>query len=604
MSLFKELNRRNVTRVAIAYAVAGWVLTEVASVVLPTFQAPGWVLRVLIALLIMGFPLALVFAWVYELTPEGLKKEKDIQPEQSITSHTARKLNLVVIVLLVIAIGLVAFDRFIARDAAPPPAVATSAQQAQDDGAIPSVAVLAFQNMSTDAENEFFADGISEEILNLLADVSGLSVASRTSAFAFKSKDLPIPEIARALNVRYVLEGSVRKAGEQVRVTAQLIDAETDRHLWSETYDRALRDIFKIQDEIAAAIGQALQVRLLGDEGTEVRAVAIDPDIYTRFLEARYLLRRRHADDMQEANRLLIDVVAAEPRFARAHILLGEAYLLNTREGALVEEKVGLALANMHASLARSLDPGLGGIDMIMGNIAAENSNPLAALKYYEQAIKLEPGEARPYHWRGMIYNALGYRDRCIQDLGKALELDPQNPNVHYAFASCLLMGAGDFDRAIELAERGPALGNPGGYVLTVLAEELRGDRAAALGHLLRYVEMLDTQKEAYAALLAHWQGQDAGQPLTREQVDTDYHVLFLWGDTEADKEAILQEVTREGFQLGVIRVLWADRHAELRRDPSFMAALEAYGAFEAWRELGPPPGCRVIGESFSCQAQ
>ncbi len=383
MSFFNELNRRNVTRVAIAYAVAGWVLTEVASVVLPTFQAPGWVLRVLIALLIMGFPLALVFAWVYELTPEGLKKEKDIQPEQSISSHTARKLNLVVIVLLVIAIGMVVFDRFIARDATQATAV-TTAQQAQGDGAIPSVAVLAFQNMSTDAENEFFADGISEEILNLLADVSGLSVASRTSAFAFKSKDLPIPEIARALNVRYVLEGSVRKAGEQVRVTAQLIDAETDRHLWSETYDRALRDIFKIQDEIAAAIGQALQVRLLGDEGSEVKAVAVDPDVYTRFLEARYLLRRRHADDMQQANRLLIDVVAAEPRFARAHILLGEAYLLNIREGALVEDKVGLALANMHASLARSLDPGLGGIDMIMGNIAGDNNNPWAALKYYE----------------------------------------------------------------------------------------------------------------------------------------------------------------------------------------------------------------------------
>ena len=239
MSFFNELNRRNVTRVAVAYGVAGWLLTEVASVVLPTFEAPGWVLQVLIALLIMGFPLALVFAWVYELTPEGLKKESEIQSENSITSHTARKLNLVVIVLLVIAIGMVAFDRFIARDTTTPAAAVTPVQQAQDDGAIPSVAVLAFQNMSTDAENEFFADGISEEILNLLADVSGLSVASRTSAFAYKSKTLPIPEIAKALNVRYVLEGSVRKAGEQVRVTAQLIDAETDRHLWSDTYDQA-----------------------------------------------------------------------------------------------------------------------------------------------------------------------------------------------------------------------------------------------------------------------------------------------------------------------------------------------------------------------------
>jgi TolB-like protein len=605
LSFFKELNRRNVTRVAIAYGVAAWVLTEVASVVLPTFQAPEWVLQVLIALLIMGFPLALIFAWVYELTPEGLKKEADIPQENSITSHTARKLNLVVIVLLVIAIGMIVFDRFIARDDPQPMMVDTSVQQTQGDGTTPSVAVLAFENMSADAENAFFADGISEEILNLLADVSELSVASRTSAFAFKGKTLPIPEIAKALNVRYVLEGSVRKAGDQIRVTAQLIDAETDRHLWSETYDRALRDIFSIQDEIAAAIGQALQVRLLGDEGSEVRAEAIDPDVYTRFLEARYLLRRRDWADMQEANRLLIDVVAAEPRFARAHILLGEVYLLNDQEGALVEPKIGLALANMHASLARSLDPGLGGIDMILGNIANENNKPWAALKYYDQAIRLEPGEARPYHWRGQLYTILGYRDRCSQDLEKALELDPQNPNVHYAFANCLLMSPEDFDRAVELAEHGPSLGNSGGYILAVIAEDLRGDRAEALRHLVHYVEEIRPSDKAYDMLLGHWQGDYVGESLPPEQLETiDSHILFLWGNTERDKEAILQRVIQDGFQTNVIRMLWNERYSELRGDPRFMSALEASGAFEVWRELGPPPGCRVSGETFSCQVQ
>jgi len=602
LSFFNELNRRNVTRVAIAYGVAGWVLTEVASVVLPTFQAPEWVLQVLISLLILGFPLALVFAWVYELTPEGLKKESDITQENSITSHTARKLNLVVIVLLVIAIGMVVFDRFVARDATPPAAAVTPVEQARDDGSIPSVAVLAFHNMSADAENEFFADGISEEILNLLADVSGLSVASRTSAFAFKGKTLPIPEIARALNVRYVLEGSVRKAGEQVRVTAQLIDAETDRHLWSDTYDRALRDIFSIQDEIAAAIGLALQVRLLGDEGGEVRAEAIDPDIYTRFLEARYLLRRRGAADMQEANRLLIDVVAAEPRFARAHVLLGEAYLLNTREGALVEPKIGSALANMHASLARSLDPALGGIDMIQGNIAQDNDDPLTALKFYEQAIRLEPEEARPYHWRGQLYSLLGYSDRCKQDTEKALELDPQNPNVHYVFAQCLLMGAGEFDRAIELAEHGSSLGNQGGYILTVLAEELRGDRAAALGHLIYYVENITTDNEGYAGLLANWQGKGTREPMILVDPGTaDTLIPIFRGDTEVIFQMLEQQ---DESRNSMIRNLWADRYTELRRDPRFMTALEASGILEVWRELGPPPGCQVSGETFNCLVQ
>jgi len=312
-------------------------------------------------------------------------------------------------------------------------------------------------------------------------------------------------------------------------------------------------------------------------------------------------LRRRGAADMAEANRLLIDVVAAEPRFARAHVLLGEAYLLNTDEGALVEQEVSSALANMHASLARSLDPGLGGIDMILGNIANENNNPLAALNYYEQAIRLEPENPRPYHWRGSIYHILGYRDLCKHDLEKALELDPQNPNVHYAFASCLLMGAGDFDRAVELAERGSGLGNPDGYILTVLAEDLRGDRAAAMAHLLRFVEEIEPQNETFAALLAHWQDKGAGEPLPREQLDTtDERILLFRGETEA----VLQSLTQDGFQNNVIRDFWADRYSELRGDPRFMTELEVYGAFDVWRELGPPPGCRVSGETFSCQPQ
>jgi TolB-like protein len=233
--------------------------------------------------------------------------------------------------LLVVAIGLFVYDRFF-LDTVTGPAASTPREvvTAAPGEQRPSVAVLAFENMSADADNEYFADGISEEILNLLADVKGMAVASRTSAFAFKGKELPIPEIAAALKVRYVLEGSVRKAGEQVRVTAQLIDADTDRHLWSETFDRTLRDVFTIQDEIAKAIGGALQVELLGEGGEAVKSESIDPDVYNRFLEARYLLRKRNDEDVDAGNRLLIDVVAAEPLFARAHVLLGEAYLLNT----------------------------------------------------------------------------------------------------------------------------------------------------------------------------------------------------------------------------------------------------------------------------------
>ena len=239
MSFIAELKRRNVIKVAIAYVIVAWLLLQVADVMLPTFGSPAWVMRAFSFLLILCFPLALLFAWAFELTPDGVKREKDIDPTESIAHATGRKLDFVIIAVLVLAVGFLVVDRY----SAPPASVS---QQVVEK----SIAVLPFVNMSDDAGNEYFSDGISEEILNSLAKVKDLKVAGRTSSFAFKGRNENLRTIGEALGVSHILEGSVRKAGAQVRITAQLVKADDGYHLWSQAYDRELTDIFAIQDEI------------------------------------------------------------------------------------------------------------------------------------------------------------------------------------------------------------------------------------------------------------------------------------------------------------------------------------------------------------------
>jgi TolB-like protein len=271
MSLFGELKRRNVFRVAIAYSVVAWLVAQVAELAMESFGSPDWVMKTLLLLLAIGLPIAIVFAWAFEMTPEGVKREKDVDRTTSITHQTGRKINTIIISVLVIALGFsVVTHRWAGGDGTESPAVDAPTQTTASSDQ--SIAVLPFVNMSNDADNEYFSDGISEELLNVLVRVEGLRVASRTSSFAFKGKDTSIPNIAESLGVEHVLEGSVRKAGNTVRVTAQLIDARTDTHLWSETYDRKLEDIFAIQDEISGHIVEALKIALgAGGEQTTAR---------------------------------------------------------------------------------------------------------------------------------------------------------------------------------------------------------------------------------------------------------------------------------------------------------------------------------------------
>lgn len=322
MNLISELQRRNVIRMAGLYLVGAWLITQVAATLLPVFDAPGWAMKTIVGILLLGFIPALVFSWVFEMTPDGLKRDDEITPEQSSAPQTARRMERMIIVLFSIALALFVFDKFVLapkRDAAlvtettktlQAVAKTEATQKARDN----SIAVLPFVNMSEDKGNQYFSDGISEELLNVLVRVDDLSVASRTSSFAYRDKQMSSSAIAKELNVGHILEGSVRKFGNKVRITAQLIDADDDRHIWSKTYDRELTDIFAIQDEIANAIVLALRGSLAdAKKSTEVvvKADTTNMQAYDKYLKARELFIARR--DLKESMRLFEEVVENGP---------------------------------------------------------------------------------------------------------------------------------------------------------------------------------------------------------------------------------------------------------------------------------------------------
>ena len=286
MSLFSELKRRNVFRVALAYAVVAWLLMQIGDTLAPALLLPEWTMRFLAFVLILGFPLALFAAWAIQLTPDGIKLEKAIKRAGPNSPLTGRKLDALIIALLMVAVAYFAWDKFAVRDNSPAEPPVASAEPTSERR---SIAVLPFVNLSGDAEQEYFSDGLSEELLNLLAKIPQLRITSRSSAFYFKGKDYTIADVGEQLGVSHILEGSVRRSGDQIRITAQLVDVSTDTHLWSDTWDRTFEDVFAIQDEIAAAVTTALKIQLVDELP---HAFVTDPHAYDLYLKSARAGRR------------------------------------------------------------------------------------------------------------------------------------------------------------------------------------------------------------------------------------------------------------------------------------------------------------------------
>jgi TolB-like protein/tetratricopeptide (TPR) repeat protein len=394
---------------------------QVADVGISLLGLPLWTGRLVFLLLAISFPLVMVFSWAYEITPEGLKRESEVPRDGSITNETARKLNTAVIVLLLLALGGMVADRLIPEQAATVEAV--SGVEAEAGGpSVQSIAVLPFVNMSADEDNEYFSDGLSEELLNLLAKIPGLQVAARTSAFSFKGVDASIPEIAGKLNVAHVLEGSVRKSGDEIRITAQLIKAADGYHLWSETWDRTLVDVFAIQDEIAAAVVAALKVTLLGDvPHTRVT----DPRAYELYLQAKAAANLSSRDGFARAALLLTDALAIDPEYAEAWAELGSVQTNQTGQG-FIPVDVGFERARLSAERALKIDPNHARAMSGLGwNAMYREWDFAKAAQLIRRARELEPGNASVLNANAVLMGVFGRRDQMISLYEDALERDP-----------------------------------------------------------------------------------------------------------------------------------------------------------------------------------
>ncbi len=457
-SILQELKRRNIFRVGVAYVVVAWLIIQFIETVSDPLSLPEWTEAFFIVVLTTGLPLVLLFAWAFEITPDGLKKTKDVKTEESVTATTGKKLNYAIIAVLVLSLGYFLWERQgLVEQAERTAAVGVDATEVTQTSSAASIAVLPFVNMSADPDQEYFSDGISEELLNLLAKIPNLHVAARTSSFRFKGQNLDISEIAKQLNVKHVLEGSVRRADVRIRVTAQLIDASTGYHLWSDSYDRELDDIFAIQDEIAAAIVAALSetLGLQVDAAPQVRAAA-NPEAYNAHLLAQHQIKKRTNSDIKASIINYERALEYDPDYAPSHAGLGLAWYLLTASGGTygdltLEESLSRGLP--HIERALELNPDLPEALGSMGLTLSARYQEEEALPYFEKALALNPSLTDIRNWYASSLGEVGKIDEALRELEKAYEIDPLSLLTLNNYGNQLLMRR-QFEKAGPVLDR------------------------------------------------------------------------------------------------------------------------------------------------------
>jgi TolB-like protein/Flp pilus assembly protein TadD len=531
----------------------------------------------------------LVFSWAYEITPEGVKREKDVVRDDSISHVTAKRLDGITIGLIVAAVAIILADRFwlsprTVKEATTPGAAVTERVAAEPGASAVSensIAVLPFVNMSSDPEQEYFSDGISEELLNLLAKIPELRVISRSSAFALKGEKINISEVAKRLNVAHILEGSVRKAGNQVRITAQLIEAHSDTHLWSETYDRTLDDIFAIQDEIAGAVVDALKLTLLGDAP---QAEPTDPEAYALYLQAVHVGAQLTAEAIEQSNALLKQVLAIAPSYARAWRLLARNYSYQVNRGLLPREE-GKALAREALNQALAIDPHLAEAHSMLGAFAMDFDGDLvAAARHYEHALSLAPKNLVVLSHSAGFLKALGRLDETIAIQEYSVVDDPLNPITHRILAWNYLQ-SGRPDEAIATVRTLLMLRPDMDWAHTILARALlrKGEIEAALEAIQQ--EPHEASRLVSLVMAYHALGQAVESDAKLTEVIEKYEQI--WPESIASLFAYRDEVDRtfewldKAVEYGDSEVYYITTeplYANLRDDPRWLPFLESLG--------------------------
>ena len=520
-TFFAELKRRNVYKVAVTYAVVGWLIAQIATQIFPFLEIPNWVVRLIIVLIAIGFPIALVIAWAFEATPEGIKRTEVADTMPAVAGQKKHAWIYVVIVGAAISVALFFLGRYTAqsREGGRPPATAGSLPQK-------SIAVLPFDNLSRDPDNAFFAEGVQDEILTRLAKVADLKVIARTSTQKFKSAPTDLRDVAKQLDVTNILEGSVQKVNDQVRVNVQLINALTNAHLWAEIYDRKLSDIFAVQSDIAKTVADTLQAKLTGAEKQMMAAAATtDTTAYELYHKGRSLWEKRSGDNIPKAIAFFEQAIARDPNYALAYAGLAQAYILVPfYTGA---DRFDAYLKAKDAAIkALRLDSNLAEAHAAFGKVLFFSEIDLAgAMREYKRAIELAPNDATAHHWFGndtlaalgqfeeaiaegkrsveldplsivinvdlgeTFYYARRY-DEAARQMRKALEIDPTSFYAHYNLGIVLQL-KGDLSGAIAEYEKAKQLGdNPLVSALCASAKALAGYKNAALRMLSDFDEL------------------------------------------------------------------------------------------------------------------
>jgi serine/threonine-protein kinase len=479
-NFFAELKRRNVYKVAIAYAVVSWLLIQAASILFPTFDAPPWVMKVLVVVIVIGFPLALILSWAFEITPEGIKREEDVSPNESITGRTGRKIVGITIVVAVLAAGLFVFQLLRPRltSTGLPARARMSSSEGNQTPNEKSVAVLAFANLSDDKGSEYFSDGISEELLTVLQKIPGLHVAARTSAFSFKGKNATAQEIGQKLGVAHLVEGSVRKAGDVVRIAARLTQANTGEEQWSENYTRNLKDVFAVQTELATTIVAQLRGQLTGTNDDKAKVVIQEQvqaaekggtknvEAHESYLQGRFFLNRHSEKETDQARAAFERAVQLDPKFALAWAGLAQTHVWDCNyatQGGQKEFNEHLAAARDAVERALALEPDLP--DALFPRAMIETNfdyNWKGAAETLRKALALAPQDPSLLMWAGNLAQARGETKQALDLFRRAVASDPVNAQAREFLASGLSVlgnqeeARAEYARVIELNPSAP----------------------------------------------------------------------------------------------------------------------------------------------------
>jgi TolB-like protein/Tfp pilus assembly protein PilF len=592
-SFLAELKRRNVIRMAGLYLVGAWLVVQVAGTLLPVFEAPTWVMKTLVGLLALGFVPALIFAWVFELTPQGIKRDAEVKPEESIAPQTARRMDRTIIAVLAIALVYFGFDKFVLapRREAAAVASATQAKVAKTEPAAPvaadispkSVAVLPFVNMSGDPKNEFFGDGITEEILNALAQIADLKVAARTSAFAFKGKDPDLRKVGEVLGVATVLEGSVQRSGDDVRITAQLIDARSGFHLWSERYDRKMTNLFAVEDEISKAIADKLQLQLAGVRPGKGGGTGV-PQAHELYLRGLSLLAAR-GTGLRDAVDAFGNAVELDPKYAQAWGALAETeQLLPAYTGGDVG--AGMARAETAAQRALGIDPDTASALVAMANVHAYRLEWAQAETALRRALVLAPGDAEAADQYAQFLNSTGQQEAALLQIDRARQLDPLSTIIGVVRTTILMALHRDAEAAAQIEATLP--GNPEFYpacmvaVFLYIGLERHADAEAQLRAVARHLGVDPEAKVLLARGIVDPASRTAAlDSLDRAPANADIRgdqlvysaFLALLGEHKRAIDELEGYSARRSAAAG--GMLWTRPFDPLRNDPRFKAVLK-----------------------------